>query len=1740
MANNEVKLRLSVDGAKAVLSDFDRVRSGMSGVSDAATTTSSAMRALGAAFSVGAVVAWGKAMIDAADAMNDMSQRVGIAVKDLAKYELAASQSGTTMETLARGIKGLAGNLVEHGAALKKAGIDTSNADKAMQQLANVFASMPDGVEKTNLAVKLFGKAGMDMIPMLNLGAEGLQTAAEKTAAYATQMAAMAPLADAFNDNLSVMSLNSKTLGMTMFNEVLPSLVKVTDAMTKADDQGNSLASVFGKGLRTAFETVALIASDVIFVFQGVGREIGGIAAQVVAAATGNWSGFSAISDAMKEDAKKARIELDRFQENLVSRGEKVQTVYNKRQGFGEQVKSGTSGSTLLAALGADKAGTEAAKAANALLKERIELAKWNTKAVDELFDAQEKVRLQTEDQIKTARTTLEQIEFETRLLEMNTEQRAQATLERDLEREGIVKGTLAYDAYIVKLREAMAIKTGREDSIKAADDMREAQKKAAEESAKYWEDALMRAFESGKGFFQSLWDTIKNTLKTQVLKVLVSATGLTGMSAAGAGDLAGGGGNLLGTAANLGKMYDTITGGFTKLTATVSGNLQYAADWMMTSQSDLVASLGESLSANVGTLSSVAGYAAGAAAGLAIGKAISGGYGSNTAVNAGTIIGSVLGGPIGGAIGGAIGGLVNRAFGRKATELLSSGTRGTFAGDEFSGENYANYQKKGGWFRSDKNWSDITALAAETQQAWSTAFAGVKGSVAGMAASLGLATDSIVAYSKYVDVAAGTTEEQLTALFTSMADEMAAAAAPGLTAFKQTGETASTTLSRLGSSLNLANQWLSQFNDTLLASSLAGGDQASKLLAAFGGADQFASAQSAYYQVMYTDAQRLADTTVNVAKALALVNVAMPTTLDAYNALRNGLDVTTDAGRNAYTVMTLLGPEFAQVANAASAATQATLAATRAAADALAQTNQGWLDQLRVLQGLETERSLALRDATDDSTRAIMRQVYAQQDLQTATQAATEAAAAALDVARQTNATHRQLSDQLSVLLGTQTERDIALRDASDDTSRALLEQIYAQQDFQAALADTSATLTHTLDEVGSALTALVSSIASERTNVAGAVLAIRPAAMRTYAQIHADIAGVSVGQPSSAAVDLAKNAALSAGSNIAAPTTTMIDWANAAAVTAGQAIAYPTRQALDAAIAAADAAKAVAAAAVTNANTTVTTANATLANATANVTSLQSSKTSVANALAAANVKLAADQAYYVEKAAQSQAILVKYGAATGVNAYSFDTSTNRAVWNSAGYAPRDGYVQAQTIAEERGSINDWQAWYSYITGAGARPATNAESPWTALDGANKVMIANEKYIAELTSSLNQVNAALTTATTAQTAAQTAATNAVNAAAAAQTNYNNVVTSGQASIDAATAAYAASITQYQADVAAAKADAEAAVQQATATYVAQVEAYNAAVTAARIAANDLVVQAMADYAAQVLQSVQDAEKATKTLTTLREETMAYYAAQKELAGLMSTSAANLREAVRSSQFGQLNSSTALAQQQRDFARNYSLALATSGATKAGYADQLGAALPGLTTALMDTSSTRAEWALATAKLYTQSATIATQLEGAAAGMNYESESLMLLGSIDLALNDLDTNTAILRAAIDAGTATSAAGLRAVVTQLGGVPAFASGGYHTGGARIVGENGPELEVVGPSRIFNASQTRGLLQGGGGNTARLEALVERLTREVEALRFEARATATNTNKTNKILGRVTQDGESITTTVLAA
>lgn len=96
------------------------------------------------------------------------------------------------------------------------------------------------------------------------------------------------------------------------------------------------------------------------------------------------------------------------------------------------------------------------------------------------------------------------------------------------------------------------------------------------------------------------------------------------------------------------------------------------------------------------------------------------------------------------------------------------------------------------------------------------------------------------------------------------------------------------------------------------------------------------------------------------------------------------------------------------------------------------------------------------------------------------------------------------------------------------------------------------------------------------------------------------------------------------------------------------------------------------------------------------------------------------------------------------------------------------------------------------------------------------------------------------------------------------------------------------------------------------------------------------------------------------------------------------------------------------------------------------------------------------------------------------------------------------------------------------------GFPAFASGGYHSGGARIVGERGPELAVTGPERIYSFDNLL-TLAGGGKRDEALVAEIKALRAEVAAANARAQAAmdavVLNTAKTAKTIDQWNEEGQ---------
>ena len=201
-----------------------------------------------------------KAAADYGDQLDNLSQRTGIAVEDLAKLQYAAKMSDTSTEALTKGVTNLsnlmvaaAGGAAESSALFERYGIAVRNADGSMRgaydvlgDVADVFSTMPDGVEKTALATEFFGKKlGVELIPLLNQGSEGLKKLGDEAERLGLVMSSdQAKAAAEFNDNLDKLSALAGAAGKSIGNLLIPHINTFLQKLMLARDNGLSIGQI--------------------------------------------------------------------------------------------------------------------------------------------------------------------------------------------------------------------------------------------------------------------------------------------------------------------------------------------------------------------------------------------------------------------------------------------------------------------------------------------------------------------------------------------------------------------------------------------------------------------------------------------------------------------------------------------------------------------------------------------------------------------------------------------------------------------------------------------------------------------------------------------------------------------------------------------------------------------------------------------------------------------------------------------------------------------------------------------------------------------------------------------------------------------------------------------------------------------------------------------------------------------------------------------------------------------------------------------------------------------------------------------------------------------------------------------------------------------------------------------------------------------------------------------------------
>lgn len=787
---------------------------------------------------------------------------------------------------------------------------------------------------------------------------------------------------------------------------------------------------------------------------------------------------LSGLSQAQREVVQARLNSIESLEQELELQRQQVKALEEERayrqQWWGDQAKT-----------------VDELNAGNKALREEMELVGLNA------IQQGEVLRLRAQAVLLTKEQTL--AEMERASLMTGTMTREQIALQQEIE---LIRERLALTS----------LKVAHETSAAAAEASRQEWQVGVDQITQSLSDQLMAG---GRGFGDYLRNLGRTLLFKPVIQAIVqpvagSVTSMLGLNAAQ------GSGNMMGLASNASSLWNassssmfTDFGGF--MSTDVANKIYEFGGKLFSIGADTIGNgaykIADALAGAADTIN-VAGNV------LGYGKALldltKGNYGGAI----GTAVGTWFGGPVGAFLGSTLGNLVGGSiFGGKVSKR-GEGIEGELGGQLL---NYAEYKKSGGWFGSNKYWTDTAPMQAN--DALQQTFAALQTSITQQAKVLGISADAVATYTRKIrfsteglsgDQVAARLQEEMTA-----AGEEMAALVLGTAQYTKAGETASATLQRLTGSLGVVNTTLEVTRGKLFDVGLAGASMASDLVDRFGGLDAYITASDAYYQAYYTQAERANQSTEAMRKQLEALGLSLPESREQFRQLVGSLDLTTVHGREAYAALIKMAPQFDETATMLeelARAAAADLIATYTKAAAVAPGMKIAQDAMAAV-ATQSDRFAGsvsiINKILGDSSSGVL--VFGDR---------VQSVTSALDPAQlAVQRLRAEMLDLETAASGSVVNID-GLAKALDGVDGRTF----------------TATVVGVFDLIANRIRSNLADIASEREAVREAAISIIAPRVMTPAQIRAQIAAQGVNMPSTAAMANAQNALVSADARVAA----------------------------------------------------------------------------------------------------------------------------------------------------------------------------------------------------------------------------------------------------------------------------------------------------------------------------------------------------------------------------------------------------------------------------------------------------------------------------------------------------------------------------------------------------------------------------------------------------------------------------
>lgn len=207
----------------------------------------------------GALFAIAKSTANYGDELVKMSQRIGVSIADTARLQHAAKLADTDLQGLSSSIGFLSKNMLaaaqggqEQQQMFARLGISVTTAQgqlkgttEILTELSERFQRMPEGPEKTALAMQVLGKTGKDVLPFLNSQLGDAFKEAEQLGLVMSDADAKA--AERFNDELTKLQASMRGLLIQGSGPLIESLTQLSEMFRTLT--GNELVKGFFRGL---------------------------------------------------------------------------------------------------------------------------------------------------------------------------------------------------------------------------------------------------------------------------------------------------------------------------------------------------------------------------------------------------------------------------------------------------------------------------------------------------------------------------------------------------------------------------------------------------------------------------------------------------------------------------------------------------------------------------------------------------------------------------------------------------------------------------------------------------------------------------------------------------------------------------------------------------------------------------------------------------------------------------------------------------------------------------------------------------------------------------------------------------------------------------------------------------------------------------------------------------------------------------------------------------------------------------------------------------------------------------------------------------------------------------------------------------------------------------------------------------------------------------------------------------